>query len=64
MGWITVEREVKKESPEHDPVLINGLVESYHKKAAPSFEVHQDGVQAGIRYALIALGIKIEGINK
>lgn len=55
--------ETSVKPPEHDPALIDGLVKLYHEKLSPSFQVYQEGRQAGIRYALLALGQKIEGIN-
>ncbi|MEK4700400.1 hypothetical protein MKX47_12455 [Solibacillus sp. FSL R7-0668] len=51
-------------SVEHDPVLIDALVKLYHQKAPSShWEGYQEGMQAGIRYALLALNVKIDGIN-
>lgn len=64
---ITFEVEVEEAetapAAEHDPMLIDALVKLYHEKLPPSFQSYQEGRQAGIRYALLALGVKIPGIN-
>lgn len=62
---ITFEVEVEEVAPaaNHDPMLIDALVKLYHEKLPPSFQSYQEGRQAGIRYALLALNTKIEGIN-
>ena len=62
---IEFEVDVQAPAAEHDPVLIESLVKLYHQQAlSPSWTGYQEGLQAGIRYALLALNVKIEGINK
>lgn len=46
-----------------DQELIDALVKIYNQKAPATFESYQEGMQAGIRYTLLALGAKIDGIN-
>lgn len=46
-----------------DPELINALVKMYNQKAPATFESYQEGIKAGIRYALLATNTKITGIN-
>lgn len=60
-----IQFEVEKQAvtSEHDPVLIDALVKLYHEKLSPSFESYHEGRQAGIRYALLALNVEIDGIN-
>lgn len=59
-----INSNTQESPPEHDPVLIDALVKLYHQKAPSShWESYQDGMQAGIRYALLALNVKIDGIN-
>ena len=49
---------------EHDQVLIEALIKIYNQKASSvSWESYQEGLQAGIRYALLATKNKIPGIN-
>lgn len=58
--------EVEENTPviEQGSELIESLVTEYHKKPTPYWESYHDGFQAGIRYALLALNVKIDGINK
>lgn len=39
------------------------LIDIYNQQVPELLKTYQDGVKAGIRYALIAMGKKIEGIN-
>jgi len=39
------------------------LVEIYNQQMPDPLKSYQDGVKAGIRYALIAMGEKVEGID-
>lgn len=64
--WVAFEddKNIQKITVEQDPASIKWLVESYNQKMPPSFQSYQEGVQAGIRYALLALNVKVNGINK
>lgn len=61
---IEFEVDVQAPSIEHDPMMIEALVKLYHKKPSLYWESYQEGMQAGIRYTLLALDVKIDGINK
>lgn len=58
-----VKAKAKATASEHDQVLIDALIKLYHRKSSPSFESYQEGLQAGIRYTLLALNQKVPGIN-
>lgn len=49
--------------PAHDNMLIDALVKIYHQDVPPTMQVYQDGVQAGIRYALMATKQYVQGIS-
>ncbi|MEG0259889.1 MAG: hypothetical protein RR595_10870 [Lysinibacillus sp.] len=58
-----VDSHAPNKSIEHDPVLIDALVKLYQKNAPAGLKDYQNGLQAGIRYVLLALNQKISGIN-
>lgn len=62
--WITFEVEENTSTAEHEPALIEALVKLYHEKLPPTFQYYHEGRQDGIRYTLMVLNVKIDGINK
>lgn len=62
---VAVKNEKKYEgSPLHDTELIDALKKIYNEIPSPSFQSYHEGRQAGIRYTLLALNVKIDGINR
>ncbi|GLC89371.1 hypothetical protein [Lysinibacillus piscis] len=54
---------IESKAPEHDPGAIDVLVSLYHQVPSESFTEYQKGLQAGIRYALMATNQCVQGIN-
>lgn len=52
-----------KQPAHHDNMLIDALVKIYHQDVPPTMQVYQEGVQAGIRYALMATKQYVQGIS-
>lgn len=58
-----LEMAALKQPQNHDPLLIEALVNLYNREPSPQFKEYQLGLQAGIRYTLLATNQRVQGIN-
>lgn len=56
-------RKAKEIEIRDSQTLLEFLVKLYHQTPTPHFEVYHQGVQAGIRYALLATNQHVPGIS-